>query len=174
MSRSRSSRRSFRAAAPEIRIQLSRRGVQRIETTVRGSVEDATHGRILRVDPVRHPAIDAARGQRPRQRSVGLRIELPEHTSGCRLECHHAAIRRRDVHDVFDHQRRALDRRAFAVDEFAGLVRPGDLQLRHILAVDIVQRRVPHPAAVPSDGQPVVARLTPSKSGRSDHHRGAE
>ena len=139
----------------ELRVELAGLGIEREQPPVGRAVDDPPLAAGLAVGPVGAAPVDAA-GHRPvLERMVLERIELPELLAGRRVERHDAEIAGGDVHHAVDHDRRALDRLALAALELAGVVRPGRLEPRHVLAVDLVEGGIPHAAGVVPHARPV-------------------
>ncbi len=76
----------------------------------------------------------------------------PQLAPRLRVEGDHAAERGAQVQGSLEQDRRrfevGLPRVLAAVRDVAGAVGPGHLEVTHVLAVDLVQRRVAHPADV--------------------------
>ncbi len=135
------------ALIAESRIDFAGSGVQRDQIATRGKNDPR---RILFVArPVRH----AAR----RRTALGGRVAphfFPRH----RIERHHAS-RRGDIHDAIHHDRRSF--RPSSAESRSRRVapqrkRPGGLQRRDVLRVDLRQRRVARGGRIMVVGRPIT------------------
>ena len=171
------------AALAELRVELAGLRVERKQSAVRRAVNDPPLAAGLAVGPVGAASVDAARRRPVRERMILERIELPELLAGRRVEGHDAEIAGGDVHHAVDHDRRALDRLARAAFELAGVVGPGRLEPRHVFAVDLIERGIPHATGVVPHARPVDAaiRLSEREAGecqqtsghdQTERHRG--
>src|SRR5271155_489932 len=81
-----------------------------------------------------------------------LRIVGPFLSAAFRVECDHPAERRGEIHRAIDDDWRVLERApvfgAAPVRDVAGVIDPGDFELRDVTAIDLVERRVTHPARI--------------------------
>ena len=79
---------------------------------------------------------------------------VPERTPGARIERSGVTGRLGDIHNAVDHERRCLK-----LVQVVNLVHPNRFQVRDVLGVDLVQRRIAIAPVVAGVSQP-VARLT--------------
>ena len=159
--------------------RLAGLGVQR-EQLAAGSAEEDRRGRIL----VAGPVFQTAHGG-----CAILHVVGPDFLGGLRFQRDDAVVRRGQVHDAFDDQRRdrpvassaaapaaaassaafgqaAARRAAPAVAAGIHVIGPGADQLGHILRVDLLQRRVARACQVVAEGRPIgLGKCGPGKSG---------
>ena len=83
---------------------------------------------------------DAAVAEPAAGPGAAARIELPDLASGGRVERDHLQRRRRGVQHAVDDDRVALHLRSF--ERVARIVGPGHAQRRHVVAMDLRERRV--------------------------------
>src|SRR5690606_35873165 len=83
------------------------------------------------------------------------RVELPQFLAGRRVQSNHAKAGRREVEDPLDDDRGALNCFPLAVLEFAGAVGPGGGELGDVVAVDLIELGVTHPARIVVHPRPV-------------------
>jgi len=114
---------------------------------------------LVAVLPRGDAAMDESLPARHRPLFVGLRVVGPQLAPRFRVECDHAVVRRAQVDDVVDHDRRVLERARRRLELrqrlLAGLPFPGELEPRDVLLVDLRQRRVLHAALVAAVVRPL-------------------
>src|SRR5581483_11096910 len=115
------------AAGSETGYGLTGLRVQRIEETL-DAREDAA---IFSARPVCEPAI--------RTTAANTGIESPQQFAGDRIERNHFMGGRQSIENAVHHDGLGL-RIAGSV---RGVVRPGELQLRNVIAIDLLERRIP-------------------------------
>ena len=118
--------------------------VERVQPASRGK-EDSS---IVAACPIDDTAIDMGRGS--------AWVELPDQCAGARAQCDDRQRRRRRVEDPGDDDRRRLNFSMTIGWQVAGVVGPGDAQLRDITRIDLVERGVARVARFAARDPPVV------------------
>jgi hypothetical protein len=107
-----------------------------------------------RGDAAVHEALPACR----RAIFVGFRIVRPQLAARFGIERDDAVVRRAEIQHVVDHDRRVLERAGRRAEllqwRFAGFPRPRRLQPADVLAGDLRERRILHPALIVPVGWP--------------------
>jgi hypothetical protein len=138
----------------EICAELPRRGIEGEQPRVDGRQKDPPVASIALgfcgIDPQGDAAVDETFGISRVQ--IDLRIKAPLLTPGLRVESDDAIERGGRIHRAADDDggrlEFALAAIIAAVGNIAGVVFPGDLQVRNIVPVDLAQRRIAAAAGI--------------------------
>src|SRR5579864_6130074 len=163
------------AGIPETGDGCAGLGIERIQIMPR----DEENALILTVFPVRNAAV--AYGMRGL--SAVVRIEGPSKLAGCGIECDDAQLGRGGVQNAVDHDRIALHLRG--VELVTGVEGPGDAEILHVAAIDLVQigianafraAAVDFPITVAGGGSmaPVCFSGVHGETGKNDQEQDAE
>ena len=168
-------------AFAEVGTWSARGSIQRNESRVESGFEDTpprgsggfgTLGSDIGTGPGCDPTINQSITVVPRKFSLG--IVSPALSSGFRIERDHAIERRGEVKGTINQDRCGFKTTPLpatvAVRDIAGVKNPRDLELRHVLAIDLSEWRVSQAARVVTVIRPFVALRRTAQAG--DRYRG--